>query len=176
MWFKRYESHNGIDEIGNKYGKLTVIGRADKTDGTHIFWNCQCECGNYTIVNGTNLRLGITKSCGCLKSKGELEITQLLIDNNILFKKEYSFCDLKGTGDGLLRFDFAIFNEDGSLSHLIEYDGQQHFQQVTFFDNTQNFQNRLENDKRKNDYCKKHNIILKRIKYDEKITLDKILL
>jgi hypothetical protein len=30
-------------------------------------WECQCDCGNITIVVGKLLRRGVTKSCGCLR-------------------------------------------------------------------------------------------------------------
>lgn len=32
-----------------------------------VRWLCECECGNYVIVPGRNLREGKTKSCGCLR-------------------------------------------------------------------------------------------------------------
>jgi hypothetical protein len=60
--------HNTINEIGNVYGKLIVIGRsilpknATKKDAK---WKCKCECGNVKHVIGYNLRNGHTKSCGC---------------------------------------------------------------------------------------------------------------
>ena len=28
-------------------------------------WKCRCECGNFRIVNGANLRKLLAKSCGC---------------------------------------------------------------------------------------------------------------
>lgn len=58
-----------INEIGNKYGLLTVIERGPNTYDGKAQWICKCECGNTTIVLGTNLRKGNTKSCGCLKAK-----------------------------------------------------------------------------------------------------------
>lgn len=62
---------NLINEVGNKYGKLTVLERAENSNGgKEAHWKCKCECGNYVIVNGVNLRSGNTKSCGCLRGKG----------------------------------------------------------------------------------------------------------
>lgn len=55
-----------IDLTGKKFGRLTVLKRA-KNRGKDVFWLCQCECGNQKEVNGSKLRGGKTKSCGCLK-------------------------------------------------------------------------------------------------------------
>lgn len=55
-----------IDETNNKYGRLTVLYRANtKKKGT--YWHCRCDCGNEIDVLGSSLRNGNTKSCGCLK-------------------------------------------------------------------------------------------------------------
>lgn len=121
---KRYETKNGIDETGNRYGKLVVLKRAEeKKNSSHIFWECQCDCGNTRIINGTYLRQGISTNCGCERSVGEAKISKLLEENNILFKREYTFPDLKGIGGGRLRFDFGILNQNNELMYLIEYDG-----------------------------------------------------
>ena len=48
---------------------------------------------------------------------------KLLKENNILFKREYTFPDLFGIGGGKLRFDFGILDNRGNLLYLIEYDG-----------------------------------------------------
>jgi len=56
-----------IDETGNTYHRLTVLGRADNESGQRSRWLCQCECGNTHITRGENLRNGRTKSCGCLQ-------------------------------------------------------------------------------------------------------------
>lgn len=55
-----------IDEVGHRYGKLVVIERATNKGG-YASWLCKCACGNETIVSGSFLRRGDTKSCGCLK-------------------------------------------------------------------------------------------------------------
>lgn len=59
-----------IDLTGQRFGRLTVIGRKEGAviqGGTaHVFWDCACDCGARCYVNGYCLRHGITKSCGCL--------------------------------------------------------------------------------------------------------------
>lgn len=53
--------------IGNRFGKLTVTSKcSSKTNSGLIKWNCVCDCGNKTIVIGSNLRRGYTTSCGCI--------------------------------------------------------------------------------------------------------------
>ena len=41
-----------------------------KLDGRRYYWKCKCDCGQETIVQGTCLRSGNTKSCGCAKYDG----------------------------------------------------------------------------------------------------------
>lgn len=66
-----------IDETGHRYGMLTVISRNYEAKG-RAMWNCHCDCGQDCVVSGKLLRSGWTKSCGCLQSKGELKVQQLL--------------------------------------------------------------------------------------------------
>jgi hypothetical protein len=51
------------DEVGNTYGKLTVIEFAS-TDKNTSYWKCSCECGGHIITRGNTLRSGQCKSCG----------------------------------------------------------------------------------------------------------------
>lgn len=59
------------DLTGEKFGRLTVIGRGEN----HVFpsgqkqtqWLCKCDCGNSVTVIARNLLSGNTMSCGCLK-------------------------------------------------------------------------------------------------------------
>jgi len=51
--------------IGEKFGRLTVMSESEK-QGIHRAWNCSCECGGTKTALGTNLRRGLTGSCGCL--------------------------------------------------------------------------------------------------------------
>jgi hypothetical protein len=53
-----------IDLTGQKFGRLTVIERAENK-GHEPTWICKCECGNLKRVIGAELRKGNTTSCGC---------------------------------------------------------------------------------------------------------------
>lgn len=66
-----------VDLTGKRFGRLTVIGRADNyrhrtyyPDGTFkttsmAKWKCRCDCGNEIEAIGQNLKSGRSKSCGC---------------------------------------------------------------------------------------------------------------
>ena len=51
--------------VGNRYGKLVVLSKANKSCKSGSMWNCKCDCGNEITVARCNLRSGNTKSCGC---------------------------------------------------------------------------------------------------------------
>lgn len=61
-----------IDMAGYKFGKLTVIERAENSICSRTArWRCLCECGNYIVTFGTFLRNGHTTSCGCKRKLGQ---------------------------------------------------------------------------------------------------------
>lgn len=156
--------NNSINELGNKYGLLTVIER-DPTPAIQfpdhsIHWLCHCDCGNPNLVSisGRSLRNGDTKSCGCLKSAGENMFSLILNELNIPYQKEYTFPDLMGpSGTNKLRFDFALFHEN-QLVCLIEYNGEQHEKEVPYFRHSLEYNQN--NDELKRQYCMKHDIPL----------------
>lgn len=45
-------------------------------------------------------------------SRGEIKIEEILRKNGINFQEEYSFPSLRAPSGKLLRFDFAIFDDD----------------------------------------------------------------
>ena len=71
-----------VDLTGQKFGKLTVIGR-DYSNKKATMWLCLCDCGTKKIVNGYNLKRGLTKSCGCLQK----EVTSALFTEDLTGKK-----------------------------------------------------------------------------------------
>ncbi len=55
-----------IDMVGQRFGKLIVVSRAENDKKGQARWLCQCDCGGSTITTRYNLITGQTKSCGCI--------------------------------------------------------------------------------------------------------------
>ncbi len=55
-----------IDLTGKRFGRLTVIEKSESKNG-FASWLCECDCGEKCVVCGRALRIGKTKSCGCLR-------------------------------------------------------------------------------------------------------------
>lgn len=57
--------------IGQKFGKLLVVGQAEHyrppTGRPATQWKCVCDCGSISTVRAGNLKAGTTSSCGCLR-------------------------------------------------------------------------------------------------------------
>lgn len=120
-------------------------------------------CSKHGVFEQTpsgHLRNGCPK---CKSSRGEEIIRGFLINNDILFKEQFVFSDLKYKGN--LRFDFYI--PDDNL--LIEYQGIQHYKPVKIFGGKEMFEKNITRDELKRKYCKENNLILEEIKYDENI-------
>ena len=153
-----------IDLTGEKFGRLTVLKRGmnKKEQPT---WVCECECGAIVETIGSNLRKNNgTLSCGCLSSKGEFKIANILSSNSIQFEKEFKFEDCLSYTGCQLRFDFAIINNN-KVHYLIEYHGEQHYKENAFMDNHDNFNLRIIRDCIKKEYCDKNHIPLIIIPY-----------
>ena len=165
---------NKKDLTNQPFGFLIALEATNKRaeDGS-IIWKCECTRDGNIIEAPSHLLLnGSIKSCGCINSFGEAKIESILQQNNIQYKKQYTFSDLLSDKNSPLKFDFGILNEDGSLKYLIEYDGTQHFESKgTGWNTDEHLKYTQEHDKRKNEYCKNNNIKLVRIKYTKFNTL-----
>lgn len=153
---------NSFNLIGREFGKLIVIEKTNKKRGYSSYWLCNCKCGNQCEVTTAELLTGDTKSCGCLKnSYGEYKINEILLNNNILFKKEFIFNTLPNR-----RYDFAII-ENNKVIRLIEFDGIQHYDINNIFYSKE----LIQRDREKNLFAISNNIPLVRIPYTEKDNL-----
>jgi hypothetical protein len=59
---------NLIDLTGKRFGRWTVIERAENING-YSSWLCRCDCGTERIMRGEYLRSESSKSCGCLRKE-----------------------------------------------------------------------------------------------------------
>lgn len=57
-----------IDLTGEKFGKWEVLKRNGSLNGKPS-WLCRCECGTIRVVSGSNLRMGSSRNCGCVRSE-----------------------------------------------------------------------------------------------------------
>lgn len=65
------------NEVGNKYGYLTVLKRVPDLRKGEARWLCQCDCGNTCEVSGLHLRNGTVQSCGCKKFESKNSIEEI---------------------------------------------------------------------------------------------------
>lgn len=165
------------DIIGTRYGMLTVIEKTTKRFSRQVIWNCLCDCGNYKEVPTNSLTRGNTKSCGCLSdSSGELAVREYLVSHNVPYASEYMFEDLHTEGESrLLRFDFAVLNQDGTVKLLIEYDGKQHSHPIKYYGGEETLQGIIARDALKNSYCADNGLLLVRIPYTSYFEIEEIL-
>ena len=54
-----------VDISGQKFGMLTVIRFHSLNKRNKSMWLCVCDCGTEKVIEGSNLKKGNTKSCGC---------------------------------------------------------------------------------------------------------------
>lgn len=155
---------------------------------------CELECNEYEVLGDySNCYTHIEmkhKKCGhewklipnsflqgsrcpkCNESKGEKLISDFLKNKHIhhIIQVKYNNCKNKA----MLSYDTGVI-DDGTLSLLIEFDGQQHFYPVGCFGGEKKFINQLKNDKIKNQYCIDNNIPLLRIPYWKQKNIEIIL-
>lgn len=64
------------DITGQRFGTLTVIEVAGKSENRSTLWRCRCDCGNETITRGSALRCEGTSSCSkCRDLKHRLDLS-----------------------------------------------------------------------------------------------------
>lgn len=161
------KAKNTLDLTGQRFGHLIALENTMKLSNHNSYiWKCQCDCGKIHFSTAEILRSGKINSCGCQqKSLGEEKIENILKENNISYKTEYTFEDLRNPDTNrLFRYDFAIFNNK-KLIRLIEFDGEQHFKEKDglFF----NYEQIKKSDYIKNKYAIDNNIPLVRVPYYE---------
>ena len=67
-----------INIIGQRFGNLVVIDEAPSDPSGFAKWKCLCDCGNFRIARGTDLRAGIVTHCGCKNKENRIDKTSLV--------------------------------------------------------------------------------------------------
>lgn len=86
-------------------------------------------------------------------SRAEIKIEKILQMTDWHFEEEYEFPDLKSSNGTPLRFDFVIFDDDGKIDFIIEYQGKQHYMPVDKFGGKTALYRQQYNDTLKRRYC-----------------------
>lgn len=61
-----------VNLIGERFGNLTVIERAENNNRGNTQWLCKCDCGNTKVRLGYDLTHGRSVTCGCaINRKGK---------------------------------------------------------------------------------------------------------
>ncbi len=78
---------NKIDLTGKQFGRWKVLKKANEKRNNQFLWFCRCSCGNEKFVRGDGLKIGRSKSCGCLAR----ELSSERIHNNGIGEKNYNY-------------------------------------------------------------------------------------
>lgn len=166
-------------QVGETIGTwklISILSAGSKGVSHQNYGLCECTlCGRKKEI-GISQLIEKSAACECFKnhSTGEMLIKNFLDKKGVHYKTEQKFPQLVGVGGGLLRYDFGILSEQGDLLYLIEFDGEQHFDEPGSLYNPDGLVQ--VHDAMKNEFAKANRIPLLRIPYyelnqmEEKIT------
>ncbi len=100
-------------------------------------------------------------------SRAEIKIEEILTESGLPFKMEYTFPNLKSPNGKYLRFDFVVFDDDGNIDFIIEYQGKQHYEASSMFGGKKGLYQQQFNDNMKRRFCALHGFNLIEIPYTE---------
>ena len=107
-----------------------------------------------------------------MSSRGEIRIHEILEEAGLNFKEQYIFPDLKSSNGKPLRFDFVVFDDDGYIDFIIEFQGKQHYEPSSKFGGKKGLYQQQYNDNKKRRFCALHDFKLIEIPYYEENLID----
>ena len=159
---------------GQRFGMLVAINRVENSSRGDVQYRCRCDCGSETIVRGVHLKNGNTQSCGCsVQPLGEKAVSEVLERLKLDYDTQIRFSDLVGLGNKQLSYDFGVYDNDGGLKFLIEYQGMQHYQAIGYFGGDKQFEIQQMHDELKREYAQNYlGVPLLEIPYSARIHED----
>lgn len=105
-------------EIGKKYGNLTILSYEKKGK---VYFTCKCDCGNITEKVASNVMLGYTTSCGCMRFNSEkrIENARKMGLNTRIHEEKCDFCGKhEHYAKGLCRNCYERNRRNGRIEYL----------------------------------------------------------
>ena len=100
-------------------------------------------------------------------SRAEIKIEEILKNAGLPFQMEYTFPNLTSSNGRPLRFDFVIFDDDGNIDFIIEYQGKQHYEASSKFGGKKGLFQQQYNDNKKRRFCALQDLRLIEIPYTD---------
>ena len=157
-------AHNFKDLTGQKFGRLEVIKLdEEKTHPKHIFWICECECGNIVSVKREYLTSGDTKSCGCLRREyaRNISIMKEKVHNDYVLHEDYYECFLSNGNSTIFDIEdyklvkqYGWYQNNGYAYTIIENNKCVPMHYILFGDFMYDHKNHNKLDNRKNNLRK----------------------
>jgi hypothetical protein len=155
-----------LQELANKFGTINTVILEKETKYSrptylHRFGNIKGICDKLNIVN-------VATNGNSVSDIGLYCIYLFEQELKIIAQTEKTFTWLKNPKTSCNLYLDGYFEK---YNLAIEYDGEQHFKEVSFYNKEENsLLNLQEKDKLKDKLCKEHNITLIRVRYDEDLT------
>ena len=81
----------GLNLIGHRYGRLWVIRDTGRVKRRSKTWLCSCSCGSgeLKVVDGSAMRSGNTRSCGCILAEALAALKGKRRDRSSLIDRKF---------------------------------------------------------------------------------------
>ena len=160
----RLDIEEFVDKSKNKHGDkydYSLVEFKRTNDKVKII----CKKHNYSFESNAANHLAGSGCPKCKLSRGVVKICNILDRNFIKYEIEKTIDGCLSDKKYHLKFDLYLIDEN----IYIEYDGEQHFKEVSVWGGEEGLKQRIRRDFIKDEFCKNNNIKLLRISYLDNI-------
>lgn len=125
MALKILKSTTMNNNIGKKFGRLTIVERTEEKLQRAYLYKCECECGNIVYQRLSTLKNGHATSCGCYQKETVYEMNKRV---NAGGTKNYPFTRKgdKGNKTGLRGISEYVQGNKTKYAVRLYYQGVEH--------------------------------------------------